>query len=151
MLIGAVIRKNWNENYQNKKNKYIFKDLIKCCICILGFLSVKILISRIDFIMRLQFLTQAFSVGFAYFAFKVLSAFEDFYKISKDKLWYKFISLIGALTLEIYFIQFMVISYFKDLVFPLNFLVIVFLIISLAYIINLVSSFIIRNVERVRQ
>ena len=115
---------------------YIVLSVLSC----IGFLITKILVNQVSLIMKLQFMTQVFGVGFAIFALMAGNCYEE--KISKamsTKVG-KIIRLVSKCSLEIFLVQFAIIEYLKPIVFPVNMILIVMAIVLIAWIVHLVAE-----------
>lgn len=111
-------------------------------VSLTAFLGMKLLISSgSEMALQLQFLTQIFSISFAASFFVVVSGLEkeimSFLERIKLK---KFLMTVGKSTLEIYLVQFFIISKFIAIRFPINFLLICTSIVMAGWCVNQISE-----------
>lgn len=143
MILGAELR------YSNKEKSKWMGYLIISVLFVGAFLVTKIMINRNYYMMQLQFITQVVSVGFAFFITKGLYSIQN--EIDKIKINFpvlaKSIQFIGKRTLEIYLVQFAIISLFKRFLFPINLLLIIGVTIILAHCVNYVSNIIVSKMQ----
>ena len=139
MLIGSLI-------YENKESKLIqSKRLLSLLMAILmcgGFLIMKLLMNRIAIVMSLQFMTQVFGVAFAAFMMLAGIGYEEEIKKLMETMLGKVIGIISACSLEIYLVQFAIISYMKEIIFPINLVAIVLVVISTAFVVHQIANMI---------
>lgn len=135
MLFGAIIRENKAKS--RFENKGYINILLASIVVYFGF---KFLMEKNILIMHFQFIIHLLTFPIVYCTFKCLSNLEDYLKAKANTLWFKTISFISNLTLEIYLIQFIIIKNVKSIIFPLNFLACTMLIIMSAYVINNISN-----------
>lgn len=136
MMLGSII-------YDKKDNDKL--KIMRCLWLLLGiascggFLIMKLFMNRIMLFMKLQFMTQVFSVAFACFMILAGLGYEP--KIQGFmKTWIgRILAMISRCSLEIYLVQFAIIGFFKSMVFPLNFVLIVGMIIISAEVIHRLS------------
>ena len=137
MMIGSLIYdyKN-NEILKSRRAIWLCLGVASCG----GFLMTKLLLNRIQILMRFQFMTQVFSVAFAVFMMLAGIGYEmEIQKVVKTRTG-RVIKLISACSLEIYLVQFAIIGYLKRIMFPVNLIVIVTLILAAAYMVHELSQ-----------
>ena len=144
MMIGTHIR-----NHFSCRNKIFHLTLIGCsAISIVGFLGSKLWIATgTPLALNLQFVTQIFSMFFATLFFMGCYYYDEqcrwFYE---TKLLGKIIKIIGECTLEIYLVQYAIIFYLKDILFPLNLILISLLTFLFGWGLHNVSNTIFRKI-----
>lgn len=130
MMMGSML----SEYMQKRKIKFNnLKALICSLVCLFGFLIIKLLINDITILYKIQFLTQAFSVAFAWFILQWGILSESTIKKYKEYSIWRVVNFVSSCSLEIYLIQFPVITYFKGYIFPINLLMICLVICFLSY------------------
>jgi len=141
MFIGTYIYEKADSIKLNEKG-LIF--IVVGIIFLVFFLLSKLWISSgSNIALKLQFLTQIYSMGFSFCIIIGLKKYEDM--ISKyvtstgvGKLLLK----VSQATLEIYLIQYMVISYCKALVFPVNLVIIIIFLTVFGISVHILSGYI---------
>ncbi len=147
MLIGYWIRKSEIAHSKRKAILWIFGMLFFIAL----YLFTKVFIGKNE-LMNLQILLPISYVGCAYCSFRFFMNNEIMCKKIIDSklingLFGKVISMVSTASLEVYYVQFIWIKLLKDIVFPVNWLVIVIAIIVNAYILNRLSEYIIKLVS----
>jgi Ca2+/Na+ antiporter len=126
MLLGGLFRKH----EQKFKNVKILNVLFLLLGLVIYFVSKKAF-SSIEKISSLQILNQLILVAVVYLTLSVFIGLEE--KLKKlPKFITKVAGGLAKITLQIYVVQFVVISKFNHFAFPLNFLVVTVLIIAFA-------------------
>lgn len=141
MLIGALLKHN-KEKFKQIHGKKGFMLIGISCLSLVGFLVIKLCISSGNIIaLRFQFLTQVLSMIFAASLFVGISAFDtNLGYLMKDTIIGKVVKIIGLSTLEVYLVQFVIISKIKPLIFPVNFVLIIVSVTFAALILHIVSD-----------
>ncbi len=141
MLLGLYLKEfPINQTKMNNK-KYLF--LLSSVVCVLCFLGIRVFEK---FGLNLEFLLPISYIGFASFLFLFFEAIEDGLKNLQGKFCYKPIEIISMCSLELYYVQFMIIEIFKVLKFPVNFVAILTIAVISSYVLYLISKKIIRMV-----
>lgn len=147
MMLGSLLRDRMEQG-----KKMLFKEallLIGACLCIMGFLATKLLMSRIEIIMEMQFMTQVLSVAFAWFAVQWGVVTEKKAKIFIKTRLGKIVAIVSSCSLEIYLIQFPIINVLKELLFPVNFVLICICIVIAGYAVHLICNVIIKQLTKI--
>lgn len=153
LLYGFVAMQLGSIAYEKKKEieeshrGFIFIAL--SMISIGGFLGTKLLIERIHFFVKVQFLTQLFGVVFAISALVAGIYFENQIKKFMKTILGRLLGIISKSSLEIYLIQFPIIAYCRSLPFPINLLLILICTILVAFVIHRISELVYRKLVRV--
>lgn len=147
MLIGFYIKKSKVSHLKRKAIVWIFG----MSFFLILYLFTKVCIGKNE-LMNLQILLPISYIGCAYCSFRFFMNNENMCKKIIDSklmkgLFGKVISMVSATSLEVYYVQFIWIMLLKDIVFPLNWLVIVISIIVNAYILNRLSEYVIKLVS----
>lgn len=143
MMIGSLIYdyKN-NEILKSRRAIWLCLGVASCG----GFLMTKLLLNRIQILMRFQFMTQVFGVAFAVFMMLAGIGYEmEIQKVVKTRTG-RVIKLISACSLEIYLVQFAIIGYLKRIMFPVNLIVILVATMGTAYLIHRLSNIVSRKI-----
>ena len=143
MMIGSLIYdyKN-NERLKSRRAIWLCLGVASCG----GFLMMKLLLNRIQILMRFQFMTQVFGVAFAVFMMLAGIGYEmEIQKVVKMRTG-RVIELISACSLEIYLVQFAIIGYLKRIIFPVNLIVILVATMGTAYLIHRLSNIVFRKI-----
>lgn len=145
MLLGAKFRQYNLENLQKPK-WYFYVALVISFV--LYFVS-KLLFSRYDSILQYQFLNQIFIFVLLFFMFRVFSGLE--HKLAKTPLFLKkIITLIADMTLEIYVVQYVIISSLKGFSkFPINWIVLTCTIFGAAFLLHNVCKLIYNLIDKI--
>lgn len=139
MILGYDLRAYWLKKEHTSEG---IKEGLAAVLFCGGFLITKLLMNRVGIVMRMQFLTQVFGVGFAYFAMQAGYLMEG--KIQKLPMAVKKIyGVVSQSSLEIYLVQFAIIGYLKPLMFPLNFVIIIVAVVAAGMIVHWGSELII--------
>ena len=101
-----------------------------------GFLTIKLMIQRIEVAYYVQFLTHLFSLIFATFSMLFFYSFESKLRNMKDGVLCRFITVISSCSLEIYMIQRWEIGLLCGINFPFNFILIVITVLTSAWMIH---------------
>lgn len=101
---------------------------------------MKLLLNRVPMLMRFQFMTQVFGVAFAVFMMLAGLGYEQRIQVFMKTRIGKVVELVSTCSLEIYLVQFAIIGYLKEIVFPVNLIVIVAIILVAAYMVHKVSQ-----------
>lgn len=137
MLLGGMLRLGW-EDY--------FKDLTWVKIAwssLFTYLIYKLLISQFSFGHSLQFISQISVLGITTSIFIISNRKQKIFSfINNNKTIYDIVTTLSSITLEIYLVNYVVISYAKKILFPINIIVAIVGIFLFAYILNVVSNYI---------
>lgn len=141
MLIGATFKINIDQ-YISKQIKIV--DIVITAICFLSYFISKMIFSKYVSISEFQIIPQIFLILLLCYIFKISTRFEDLiYK--KSKRFRNFLSKTASLTLEVYLIQYLIISKYNKGPFPLNFIITTLMILFSGYIINYLVGFLRRK------
>lgn len=146
MLIGLWIKKN--ARFIERKSILVLFSLFAMGNIVL-YMFTKLFIFR-DIMLWMQFLLPVSYIGFSYCMFICLMNLEDFFKMINGTVLGKVIMMVGKCTLEIMLIQHVLINQFKDIVFPINWFVIWLTIICSAYVMHIVSEFLLNKIFKRR-
>lgn len=135
MLLGLYFRDN-HHDYVNKNYK---SNWIKMILILGVYFISKLLFTKIDSISSLQFINQLIIFSSLYHVLKSFSGIENQLD-NLNKNMRTIIKFIADITLQIYAVQYVIIPEFSNLIFPINWIVITFLIILTAYILFILSS-----------
>ncbi len=140
-FIGTLLRQ-YIDKINSIQSKKGIMFIVISLLSMMGFLVTKVLISSGSAIaLHLQFLTQLLSMIFAASLFVGIASFDiKLENIMKDTIAGKVVSIVGLSTLEIYLVQFVIISKIKSLIFPLNFVLIIISVIFVALILHIVCD-----------
>lgn len=144
LIIGSLI-------YDKRDDVYIkdFRQIwlvLGLCSCG-GFLFMKLFMNKFSLLMHVQFMTQIFSVLFAGFLLMAGIGYEQETKnLMRTKIG-NIISHISRCSLEIYLVQFAIIGYFKEMVFPANFILILIVIMATAEAVHYISCNLVDKVK----
>ena len=143
MTLGSLIFEHRdNQKVKSRRAIWLFLGASSCG----GFLFTKLLLNKISALMRFQFLTQVFGVAFAAFMLLAGLGYEKKIQTFMKTRIGKIVEVISGCSLEIYLVQFAIIGYLKNIVFPVNIVVIVITIVGIAYLINRLSGLAYRKV-----
>lgn len=135
MMLGSMIYSYRDRVLDGRRNKWTILAMASCG----GFLAAKLCMTRISILLRVQFMTQLFGVGFAVFSLIAGIAYEkEITQMMKSHLG-RLVAKVSECSLEIYLVQFPIIAMLKALVFPINFLAICSFIFGAASIIHNIS------------
>lgn len=96
--------------------------------------------------MRFQFMTQVFGVAFAMFMMFAGLGYEKEIQSFMGTRIGRVVELISSCSLEIYLVQFVIIMYLKEMIFPINLIAILLVIVEVAYIVNRLSNLAYRKI-----
>ena len=144
MLLGALFRKN-NNKFQNKNKA---SNWIMLFICIMLYFATKLAFSKIGMISNLQIINQVILFITLYYVMKCFAGIDKKLENLPNKI-KKTISFIAEITLEIYLVQYPIIPIFKDIIFPLNWVIITFVILASAFILHKVAQYIIKWLNQI--
>ncbi|OME82143.1 hypothetical protein BK120_15850 [Paenibacillus sp. FSL A5-0031] len=144
MLLGAYFRKNI-QIYVNKNNLLNWLALV--VICILYF-SSKLVFVKISSLSSYQILNQIVLVVLLYYVLRCFAGIEDKLNSLPPKF-NTIISFLAKITLEIYVVQYVIIPKLTFLPFPLNWVLITFTILLVAFILHVISRKIIEIIEKI--
>lgn len=144
LVIGSLIYdKKDNDCIKDFRLRWFALGLCSCG----GFLFVKLFMSKFLFLMRVQFITQILSVLFAGFLLMAGIGYEpEIKKLMQTKIGNS-ISHISRCSLEIYLVQFAIIGRFKEMPFPVNFILIIAAIMVVAEVVYYISCGLINKVK----
>ena len=117
ILIGIHLRKTLGTKktaYKGGKVGLVFCS-ISALIC---FYLTKILLSRYEWLIRLQGIEHVFLIIFAVTLFCGLYSFENYFKEKQNNIMGRSVRYISKITLEIYLVQVPIIGYAKYVSFP---------------------------------
>lgn len=144
MVIGYWLRKT---GLTAKKNYPMIGGL---AFSVLTFLGQRLL-TRNDRYMVLEVILGPLYICFALSAFLLLSKWEGWCQKLLETLGGKLIKIISICSLEIYYIQFMWIVWLKDLLFPVNLILLFAAIIASAYAVHCLSQAIVKKIPVAKQ
>ena len=137
MMIGSLIFNHKDsEKLKARQAMWLLLGVVSCG----GFLFMKLFLNRIPLLMYFQFLTQVFGVAFAIFMMLAGLGYEKKIQVFMKKRIGKVVKLISSCSLEIYLVQFAIIGYLKEIIFPINLAVILITIVGFVYLINRISN-----------
>lgn len=135
MILGLYFRVN-HIKYVNQKR---LSNWILLIVLVVSYFLTKVTFTKIEDISQFQILNQMIIFTTLFFIFKCFSSIEN--QIIKLPGALKLaIAFVAQITLQIYAVQYVIIPRFSNIVFPLNWIIITFLIILSAYILYLVSN-----------
>jgi peptidoglycan/LPS O-acetylase OafA/YrhL len=137
MMIGSIIYDEYNSERKSKSGSLWILLAVMSCV---GFLASKIMMGRVEFVMKIQFITQVFGVAFATFSLMAGNSYEKQIQQFMKKKMGRLLSIISTCSLEIFLVQFAIIDFFKPLTFPVNFVLIIVGITGISYLIHLFSK-----------
>ncbi len=141
MLVGGLFRK-----YYSRYEKLTVFNVIFLFVSIILYFGTKILFSKVSGVLFLQILNQFTIIAVVYFLFATFIGLEK--KLKKaPSLIIKPIKHLSNITLYVYLVQFVIINKFQGLVFPLNFLVVTALIITVASVIYIIERLIVKGIS----
>lgn len=135
MLLGLYVKEFSNNQIKMTNRKYLY--LICSVVCVLLFLVVRVF-EKLG--LDLEFLLPISYIGFSYCVFIFFEGLEDSLKNLQGKIYLKPIKIISICSLEIYFVQFVWINLFKEIIFPINLFLIIFVTIIVGFILHTVSN-----------
>ncbi|MBE6751828.1 MAG: acyltransferase [Ruminococcaceae bacterium] len=135
MLLGLYLKEfPINQTKMNNK-KYLF--LASSVVCVLCFLGIRVFEK---FGLNFEFLLPVSYIGFAYFIFEFFELIENELKKLHQKIIFKPVRIISMCSLEIYFVQFVWINLFKEIMFPVNLVLIIGVTIIVGLLLHIVSN-----------
>lgn len=147
MLLGLYIRKNFKIEERGKKHN--IKMFLLSGAFIGLFLAIKLLINKPEF-KNLEFLLAVSYIGFAYSLFRCFMSCEKTCAKVMNTVFAKLVGVVSKCSLEVYYVQFFLISKLKNITFPINFVVLFIAIVVSAYVVHLLSDTII-NIKRIKR
>lgn len=147
MMIGAIIYDQLEKIDSSRLGCIYFAVALAGVV---GFLGIKLLINA-GFLLalRLQFLTDIFGMIFATsFFIGVRKQRENIEKYCTRYRFGRLFLLLGQCTLEIYILHYAVVDRFINIIFPVNFLLICFMIIVSGILVHRISDSIYRFIAR---
>lgn len=145
MMIGSLIFDHKDsDKLKTRREIWLFLGVVSC----IGFLFIKLFINRVTMLMYFQFMTQVFGVAFAMFMMLAGLGYEKEIQIFMETRIGRAVKLISSCSLEIYLVQFAIIMYLKEMIFPINLLAILLVIVGVAYIVNRLSNLAYRKIFR---
>lgn len=144
MLLGALFRQKNDKYIDNNK----ISNWIKLMIFFAFYFISKLLFSKIGELAEFQLVNQIILFITLYYFLKCFAGINSRLEKIPSKI-QKIIKTLSIMTLEIYVVQYPIIPIFKNLVFPINWLVITTVILFVAYILHVVSKRIINFLERI--
>ena len=143
MLLGAFFRQK-NEEYSNS-NKIL--NWISLVIFFIIYFASKLFFVRVEEISQYQIVNQIILFITLYYFLKCFAGIDDKLNNLPNKI-KNIIKFLANITLEIYVVQYPIIPIFRNLPFPINWIVITTTIIILAYLLHFVSKKLIDIIER---
>ncbi len=145
MMIGSLIFDHKDSDKLKLRRKiWLLLGVVSCG----GFLFIKLFINRVPILMHFQFMTQAFGVAFAMFMMLSGLGYEKEIQAFMGTRIGRAVELISSCSLEIYLVQFVIIMYLKEIIFPINLIAILLAIVGVAYIVNRLSHLAYRKIFR---
>lgn len=142
MLLGAFFRKRM----ENTINKNKFKNWIMAGIFFVLYFASKLILSK-NILVEYQIINQIILFILLYYIFKVFAGMNN--KLEKLPIKVKdSIQFIAKITLEIYLVQYEIIPIFKDIIFPLNWIIITVSIVAVAYALHKLVELINKIIKR---
>lgn len=148
MLLGGWFKKN-DAKLRNCSKK-IWLKILGTVGCFGAYFASKLFFSRYPQFSDFQLINWVTIFALLYFVFSLFASLDN--KLEKlPKFIKSVINLIATITLEIYLVQYVLIDLVaeKQLMFPLNWVVITGLIVVSAYVLHIVCKFIYRAVDKV--
>lgn len=143
MMIGSLIFDHKDsDKLKLRRVIWLLLGVISCG----GFLFIKLFINRVPILMRFQFMTQVFGVAFAMFMMLAGLGYEKEIQTFMGTRIGRVVELISSCSLEIYLVQFVIIMYLKEMIFPINLIAILLVIVGVAYIVNRLSNLAYRKI-----
>lgn len=143
MLLGAFFRQK-NKEYINN-NKIL--NWVKLATFFIIYFASKLFFVKIDEIAEFQIINQIVLFITLYYFFKCFAGIDNKLRKLPEKI-NNVINFIAQITLEIYVVQYPIIPIFRNLPFPINWILITTTIIIVAYLLHFVSKKIINIIER---
>ena len=143
MLLGAFFRQK-NEEYSNK-NKIL--NWIKLVIFFVAYFASKLVFVKVEGIAEYQIINQIVLFITLYYFLKCFAGIDEKLRKLPEKI-KNIINFIAQITLEIYVVQYPIIPIFRNLPFPINWILITATIIIVAYLLHFISKKIINVIER---
>lgn len=139
MLLGVFFRENMNSSQMKADEKY--KDLIKIMISFVIYVTSKVVFSTYKEFAGFQILNQIIIFVLVYYLARIFVRWENNKTKSLNQLKCgRYIKAVSQMTLEIYFVQYMIFYLMPEIVFPLNFIVVTSMIILGASIVKRINS-----------
>jgi hypothetical protein len=143
MLLGLYLKRYSNiHTKQSDRLLYLGSSIVFVAL----FMCTKILIKH-GGCEKIQFLLPISYVGFSYSIFVCFMSNEALYQKIYRTTFGKLLGIISACSLEIYYTQFFWISKLKEMVFPLNLVALFIMIMLTAYIVHVISNWIIKKIN----
>lgn len=136
MLGGLYIKESFSGLKRSLNKKY--KHIVSVVVCILLFLLIRVL-QRYG--VDIEFLLPVSYFGFAYSMFIWFMGLENKLKTYSGKIYYKPIEIISKCSLELYYVQFVIIELLHVLIFPINLIVILITTVIIGFILNQASMY----------
>lgn len=135
MLMGLYFRVNHIKYLNNKK----FANWILLLVSLTVYFGTKIAFIKVEQISQLQIINQVILFVTLYFIFRCFASIDDELARLSDTV-KKPIAFIARITLQIYAVQYVIIPRLAHIVFPFNWLIITFAIITTAYILFIIGD-----------
>ncbi|MDF4221113.1 acyltransferase [Maribacter sp. M208] len=136
MLLGSYI----GRSRKNITGTNLLIDLIFCVISfILYFIVMYFGKGKVDNWYYIQLLAVFPLLSFLYYSYKIVN-YQWCNTLANYKIWF-FVSIISALTYEIYLVQFIVITDVFNYWYPFNTIIVFTLILSAAYVLRIATNF----------
>ena len=141
MLLGALFKK-----HAEKFTKFNICKLILAIGGLFAYIASKLLVSKIDAVLKLQVINQFIIFIALFLVFNLFISLEPaFKKISP--LVNRCVKHISNITLQVYLVQFVIIAHLKNLVFPVNLIVIIVAILAAAFALYYIEYFIRKGIS----
>jgi len=141
MLLGAWFRKTIDNTIN--KNKLI--NWIMTIIFFVLYFCSKLIFSK-NILVEYQIINQILLFVLLYYIFKTFAGINDKLERLAPKI-KNIIKFIAEITLEIYLVQYIIIPIFKDILFPVNWIIITAVIIISAYLLHIITRKIVNVIK----
>lgn len=137
MLLGAIMgRKVAN----GKKHTSFISCIIKLSLCVIGFYGFFYFKKYNNILCYIQLLSLIPLIGICYYFFLLCNT-KKLMIVLNHKIYGAIIKFIGSLCLEIYLVQYSLFTNKMNSIFPLNLIIMFFIIIIAAYILRCIARF----------
>ncbi|WCM14580.1 acyltransferase family protein [Priestia filamentosa] len=144
MLLGAYFRIN-KERFMDSNR---IMNWVALLLTFIAYFGSKLTFVKFDQLSDYQIINQVILIGLLYFVFKSFAGIDTRLEKLPNKI-KGIIAFVSSITLEIYMVQYVIIPKFSTIVFPLNWIVITFVIVLSAYLLHVISQAIIKSIERI--
>lgn len=142
MLLGLYIRKNMAIKKIKRSVSVLYLGL--SIFGVVLFLVVRLLTAN-GANVNIEILLVPAYMGFAYFLFTFFMGYEHVCKKFLNSILGKIVVIVSKCSLEIYYVQFIWVKNLKDIMFPLNLVLLVIAIVLTAWLLHMVSNFLYMN------